>query len=281
LLRPHWVEVTVFVLILGGAVVKSLGFVLTLSRTLFVDALTCVASVVAAYFFMLSSIKARKPPDIDHPYGHGRFLIWSALLTLIVYSFVAGIAVAGLIFWGFSEDLIDPLAAYTAAAGMGLYSGAVYLARGVEHAGSSLAYFSSSEILESAVTLVAVALGSTISPLYDFGGGIVLTSFLFYGLVREARELAPYIVDYAPPDLLKEIENTAKELDLEISDVKVRAFLKGRYRGEVVVKVPEGISLEKAHEIADKLVKELEQKGICVSVHYEPSNKEHHKRRKS
>ncbi len=272
--RTNWVEVSVFALILGGAVVKSLGFALTLSRTLFVDALTCAASVVAGYFFMRASIEAKNPPDADHPYGHGRLLIWSALLTLITYSFVAGIAVAGLIYWGSSEELINPLAAYTATAGMALYSGAVYLARRVEHAGSSLAYFSSSEIIESIITLIAVALGSTISPLYDFGGGIVLTAFLIYGLVREARELAPYVVDYAPPELVKEIEKTARGIGLEVSDVKVRAFLKGRYRGEVVVKVPKGADLRRAHELADKLVKELERRGVCISVHYEPSDRD-------
>jgi len=269
--RSDWVEVSVFALILGGAVVKSLGFALTLSRTLFVDALTCFASVVAGYFFMRASIEAKNPPDADHPYGHGRLLIWSALLTLITYSFVAGVAVAGLIYWGSSEELINPLAAYTAAAGMALYAGAAYLARRVEHAGSSLAYFSSSEILESIITLIAVALGSTVSPLYDYGGGIILTAFLVYGLVREARELAPYVVDYAPPEIAREIRRAAEELGLQVSDVKVRAFLKGRYRGEVVVKVPRGADLERAHEMADRLVKELEKRGVCVSVHYEPS----------
>ena len=267
-------ELAVFALVLGGAVVKTTGFLLTASRALFVDALTCLASVVATYFFARYASLSRKPPDRDHPYGHGRFLIWSALVTLITYSFVAGVAVAGLIYWGASSELISTLAAYTAAAGMILYSGAAYLARRVEHAGSSLAYFSSSEILESIITLIAVALGSTVSPLYDFGGGIVLTAFLIYGLVREARELAPYVVDYAPPGLVKEIEEVAKELGLEVSEVRVRAFLKGRYRGEVVVKVPERVGLERAHELTHKLVKELEQRGICVGVHYEPTGKE-------
>ncbi len=269
-MRKHWVEITVFALIVAGAVVKSLGFILTLSRTLFVDALTCVASIVAGYFFMRASIEAKNPPDADHPYGHGRLLIWSALLTIIAYSFVAGIAVAGLIYWGSSEELIKPLAAYTAAAGIVLYSGAAYLAKRVEHAGSSLAYFSSSEILESIVTLIAVALGSTVSPLYDYGGGVVLSAFLVYGLIRESKELAPYIVDYAPPELVKEIEEVAKELGLDVSEVKMRAFLEGRYRGEVIVKVPKEADLQTAHDLADKLVKELERRGICVSVHYEP-----------
>lgn len=265
-------EVAVLALIVAGAAVKSLGFVLTFSRALFVDMLTCVASVVAAYFFARYAALSREPPDPDHPYGHGRLLIWSALVTLIAYSFVAGIAVAGLIYWGSSEELISPVAAYAAAVGMALYSGAVYFARRVEHAGTSLAYFSSSELLESLVTLVAVALGSTLSPLYDFGGGSALTAFLLYGIVKEARELAPYVVDYAPPKLAEEIEEVAEGLGLRVLDVRLRSFLRGKYVGEVVVTAPAGADLREAHDLTDKLVRELERRGIHVAVHYEPGS---------
>ena len=267
-------EVVVVALVAGGAAVKTYGFVASSSRALFVDAMTCIASVVAAVLFARYSIISRNPPDADHPYGHTRYLILSSILTIIIYSFVAGVSAAGLIYSGTAEDLISPVATYTALAGMALYAGAVYIARRVEQAGSSLAYFSSSEILESVVTLAAVALGSTVSPLYDFGGGVVLTAFLIYGLVREARELVPYVVDYAPPELIREVEEVARGLGLEVSEVRMRAFMKGRYRGEVVVKVPADADLQRAHELADKLVKELERRGICVSVHYEPSNDE-------
>lgn len=69
-------------LVVGIAVFagKLLAYVLTGSNAIFADAMESTVNVVAAAMLVFSLALAAKPPDRDHPYGHGRVEFLSAAI---------------------------------------------------------------------------------------------------------------------------------------------------------------------------------------------------------
>src|SRR5438105_1534028 len=75
---------------------KFSAYLLTGSASVLSDALESIVNVIAAGFAYYSLILATKPPDTEHPYGHGKIeffsagfegaLIGIAAITIIFYS---------------------------------------------------------------------------------------------------------------------------------------------------------------------------------------------------
>ncbi|MFZ1983139.1 MAG: cation diffusion facilitator family transporter [Desulfatitalea sp.] len=74
-LRAIGLSVVVSIALLG---MKFLTYQLTHSSAVLSDALESIINVVAALFASLSIWMAAKPPDPDHPYGHGKIEYFSA-----------------------------------------------------------------------------------------------------------------------------------------------------------------------------------------------------------
>lgn len=68
-------SVTVSALLMG---VKFYGYLLTGSNAILSDALESIINVVASGFALSSVVIASKPPDLSHPYGHGKIEYFSA-----------------------------------------------------------------------------------------------------------------------------------------------------------------------------------------------------------
>jgi cation diffusion facilitator family transporter len=77
--------------LLGG---KFLAYYLTQSNAILSDALESIVNVITGAFAIYSLTLARKPKDMDHPYGHGKIEFISAGIegTLIM---VAGLSIVG------------------------------------------------------------------------------------------------------------------------------------------------------------------------------------------
>ncbi len=81
---------------IGGSV-KTLGAILYGPRSLFVDAHTCIANVVALAFSIRHMHIGIAPPDRDHPYRHHRLALGDSFATIVTYSFVASVAIMKLL----------------------------------------------------------------------------------------------------------------------------------------------------------------------------------------
>jgi cation diffusion facilitator family transporter len=76
-IRAGRLAVVVGVAVFGG---KLLAFALTGSNAIFADAMESTVNVVAAGMLLFALHLSAKPPDHDHPYGHGRVEFLSAAL---------------------------------------------------------------------------------------------------------------------------------------------------------------------------------------------------------
>lgn len=103
-----------------ASLLKIAGGVLYGSNTLFVDAATSFANIISLFTTLAFNRITVIPPDSDHHFGHERYEYAGILSTLIVYSFVAGVALSRLYF--VKEYIVLPEATLYAILAMAIYS---------------------------------------------------------------------------------------------------------------------------------------------------------------
>jgi len=262
--------IAIFTLASLGSIAKIFGGIEFGSRALFIDALTCIANLVAlaltTHFLRLSLA----PPDEDHPYGHYRVALGGPFSTLLAYSFIGGIAVTELI--NVEPYRVSIYAAICAGLGLLLYLGAILRARSVGGALSTYAVFTWTEVFESSITIGAAVGGALLSYVIDYAGAIAITTFIFYELIKEGREFLTIISDITHPELVYKISRDLERHGFKVKYVRIRRVSHNVYQGDVTIVLDPSISLDEAHRIADKVERLLKEKyGVEVVVHVEPA----------
>ena len=242
------------------------------SMAALVDAATCFASIVAGLVSIWAYLKAREPPDIDHSYGHERYLLYGSVVIAVVYSVVLGMVLDRLL-----QRLVNPYYTIELTAplytfiGTVFYAIAVFLASKAGFIGRTYAVFISSEILEGIVTIGSVAGGVLLSNLIDYIGGWVLIAYLAFEIVHELNKYKHVLTDWAEPYMLSLIKRMFSEKGVEVKNIRLRMIMPDKYHGDAIVVVPEDYNIDKAHAIVDEIVKEVKDRlGVDLIVHYEP-----------
>jgi len=249
----------------AGAAVKLVGGLLYCSKALLVDALTCVANLVSLTATLYYYSRSVKPPDSDHPFGHHRLGLVGVIVTLIAYSFVAGLVVRDLI--GTTAYKVGIEAPVFAGIGFALYALAVILSRSMGTSFRVYGVFTASELIESSVVIVASLLGSLYSYLIDLGGALILTAYLVVGLCSTLRELAVLISDTSPhPRVLEEVRRVVESQGARLGMVRLRIIERNRFQGDITIFIDPSTSVEQATRIASNIEEELRRRGIDVIV---------------
>jgi len=263
--------------IVGGAL-KVYGGIVGGSKSVFVDAMTSIANTLAIVLILKFFRAGMEPPDADHHYGHHRLVLGGPISMLMLYSFVAGIIILDIvnsIGRSYEVSYESPLYASIAMIPYGL---SVIIARKSHSIVSSYGGFTAIELIESIVSIASSLGGIMISYVIDFVGALVLTGYLLFELSENFRELVNAVSDVAPKEVISRIQEIVKNHEVEISRVRVRRVIERVYHGDVIVEVNPSTPLDKAHDIADSIEKELKKQGMDIIVHVEPSNKQEKKR---
>ncbi|WP_228546810.1 cation transporter [Hyperthermus butylicus] len=251
----------------AGAIVKIAGVAYG-SRALLVDAATCIANLVALAGVLAYYWASKKPPDVDHPYGHVRLKYGGTLFSLLAYMYVAGFSTLALLdsISGYEVEIGSPLAA---AIGGLLYALAIVAARGIDPVLRVYAGFTASEVFESIVSAISSFLGHSVSYLLDLAGGFIILAYIYH----EAREAYSLLIDMisdraAPETVYQVVEREARLRGLRPVSIKIRRLDEGRYEGDiVVVPIDERMTPDIADLLADELRDTLAVKGIELTIH--------------
>lgn len=265
-----WRVWTVVVSSILGAIAKFIGGYFYGSKALFVDALTSLANLVALIATIYYYSKTHLPPDLDHHFGHHRLGFTGALVTVIAYSFVAGLVVADLLYTKtYSVEVHAPLLALI---GLIFYSIAIYVSRRISEYFGPYSAFTISELLESITVIVASLLGYLYTYIVDYIGAIIIVSYLFYELQDTLRDLVKLLSDVAPPmKLVEETRKTIEKHGVKVERIRLRLVMEGFYQGDITIRLPPNITIEEAHKITDIIERELKNKyNIDVAIHIEP-----------
>jgi len=242
------------------------------------DSLTSVVVIVSAYI-------ARKPPDAEHPYGHGR----AEYLAAVVIALLLG--VAGFEFGKESVARIlapKPLSAPWIIIGVVLLTAAAkewmarYAARLAKRCGNRAltadAWHHRSDAL-STVLVVGSMIGARFGlPWLDGVAGIGISLLLFKVAYDIARDAGNSLLGRAPdPEDVADVKRRAMEVrgvrgvhDVVIHQYGVRRFVSLHVE---TAADPSAVDLHRIAEAVESQVAQSEHGSVCV--HVDPVDRDH------
>ncbi len=261
------------------------------SAALFSDALEAVVNVAASSLALYALVAGAKPADRQHPYGHAKVELLSAVATGAMILLAAILIFQRALHLIFHPMALPPL---TGRLGFGLClnalagccnAGWAVLLRRKARLSPALAADAQhllSDVLTTIGIIVALIAGALLHvPLMDpLIALAIAVQIAVMGSLTVTRSLSG-LLDEAPPaamtariqDLVRLHATGALEAhDLRIRQAGPAAFL------EFHLVVPGGMTVAAAHDICDRIEAALraEMAGVVITIHVEPEAKAKH-----
>ena len=239
-------------------------------------------SDVATSAIMLAGFKiSAKPPDEEHPFGHGRAEYLAGLFV------AAGmVLVGGKLFFSSVEKIIYPAEIEAGLITMFVLSASVaakfflgifyrYAARKINSAALRAAALDSFiDCVATGVVIISIYLWIYFDVNIDGGAGIFVSAFILRGGFSSLKEiLNPLLGDRPNQNLIdgiKKIVADAPEV-LGVHDLIVHSYGARQIFVSMHVEMPATLELLAAHEIIDKLERKLQSAfGVSATLHVDP-----------
>jgi cation diffusion facilitator family transporter len=263
---------------------KFYSFWLTGSSAILSDALESIMNVVASGFALWSVFLASRPPDMDHPYGHGKIEFFSAGFEGALIA-----VAAGGIFWEALPKIVEPralprldfgLLILLGTAGVNLWLGRT-LVRAGKRTRSVAITADGKHILADVYTSAGVLVGLLLvrqTGWYFLDGlvaCVVAANILFIG-AKLVFESSSRLMDAYDPELLDRISSIIAQnrKPIWIDVHRLRAWRAGQLiHMDFHLILPRRMSLEEAHrevmEIEQLLKSQIPGVGEAL-IHAEP-----------
>ncbi len=235
---------------------------------------------VTALTLLAVSIASR-PPDEDHPYGHGKAENVAALVEAIAL-LALSVSIA--------REAVHRLGEPAGGVEAGWYAFGVILlsmavdasrARVLRKAGRELrspalsadALNFSADLLTSVVVLAGLGAVKLGYPSADSYGGLAIAGYVAFVSLRLGRRSIDVLMDRVPQGALARITEAAAAVTgvEEVRRVRLR-YAGGQPQTDVVVGVSRTIPLELAHHLTEEVEEAIRsvEPGADVAVHVEP-----------
>lgn len=254
------------------------------SQAVIADGAESATDVLTSLAVLISIVVATRPPDEDHPYGHGRFEILTGLMVGHVLTLTGVI-----IIW---RSVMVMLGAHHAPASYALWPLAVsivlktflsiYKMRTGKKIGSSAliadAWNDAVDILSGSVALIAVGL-AILSPVVmrqaDPIGGVLVGSIIIVLGFKVVRETTLHLMDTMPESRsMQEIRASALSVTGALAVEKCFARKTGlRYHVDLHLEVDPNLTVWDSHSIAEQVRNKVRHDLPWVAdvlVHVEP-----------
>jgi len=265
----------------SAACVKLLGSVISGSMALLADLADSLVDILSILLALHLFMKSKKPPDIDHPYGHYGFEVLSAVLTSIIM--VVIMIIVGL--FSFlkiqTEHEVGHVGLYFSVISTLLVVISVYTIHKASKRYKSLALRAETrhllvDVVESFIVLGGVTSAVILNPYFDILAALVVIALMGYGIFANLREVSESIVYRFPRKLEREL---IRKLAMSVPEVRGCHAIRVRKLGNAVfvdlhVLVNPMMSIREAHDLAHKIeevIKEKIREIREVIVHVEPS----------
>lgn len=263
-----------------------IGVALTSSSVLFLDAMASLVDVISSIFLIGCMKLAQRPPDQDHPFGHGRYEPLGGLILSLFLIVLGGILLIQQMLGLFKAPLTDhfhPLAWIFPAVAMVIlevaYQSLIRIAKR-EHspalAADAVHYrIDSLTSLVATFTLIVASfwlewghfidhLGATFIAFFMLGVGLIALTKNFYQLMDRI------------PD--REFFKTVRQAALRVVGVEETEKIRIQQYGpdahvDIDIEVNPDLSVAKAHQISQEVRLEIQKAWPAVrdvTVHIEP-----------
>ena len=259
------------------------------SAALYSDALESLVNVFAAVMVMIALKAAAKPADSEHPYGHAKAELLSAVAEggMIIFAAV-------LILERAASTILAPRLPVAPELGLGLNA-----AGGVVNALWALALGRSgatrkfpalaadqAHLIADAITTLGIIGGLSLAilanlPVLDPLIAIAVAAQIAFMGGRTVLRALSALLDRAPPpemvDRIRHLVAIHAAGAIEAHDMRMREAGQSRFL-EFHLVVPGGMTVAESHAICDRIEAALrrEMAGVIITIHVEPDNKAKH-----
>jgi cation diffusion facilitator family transporter len=255
--------------------------VLTGSVALLGDGFHSVFDVGATGLTFFAIRLAARPPDREHPYGHGRAENLAALAESVVMVLVG----AGIVWEAFRRltegtSIRAPGYALAVAGGailVDLWRAAVVRAAARRFASPALeadAMNFTADIGESLAVLIGLAATRMGFPAGDPIAALAVVAAMWIMAVRIGLGSVNVLMDRRPPNLADRVSTAVRGVDgvVELGDLRIRRS-GADVHAEVTVSVGRTSSVERSHDITEAVEAAVAEAvpGATATVHVEPS----------
>ncbi|MBQ3451232.1 MAG: cation transporter [Selenomonadaceae bacterium] len=245
------------------------------------DALNNLSDVATSAIMLAGFRISAKPPDEEHPFGHGRAEYLAGLFV------AAGmILVGGKLFVSSVEKIINPedieagliimfVLSLSVAAKFFLGIFYRYAARKINSAALQAAALDSfTDCLATFVVVISIYLWIYFDVNIDGGAGVFVSAFILRGGFSSLKEILNSLLGDRPNqellDGIKKIVTDAPEV-LGVHDLIVHSYGARRIFVSMHVEMPATLELLTAHEIIDRLERKLQSTfQISATLHVDP-----------
>jgi cation diffusion facilitator family transporter len=260
---------------------KFLAGVISGSIAITADAFNNLSDAGSSTITLLGFKLAGSKPDVDHPFGHGRFEYLSALIVSI-FIVLMGFELAKTSFGKIihpepieSSPLI--IVILIASICVKLYMNYYNRTVGKKINSTAMAATAIDSLSDSVATtavLIATLVGQFTSLRIDGWCGILVALFILYsGFVAAKKTIDPLLGQPPEPEFVDSVDKIVKSHSLVkgIHDMVVHDYGPGRIMVSLHAEVPCDVDIMKIHDEIDNIEVELHQKLGCDAViHMDP-----------
>ncbi|HSP47776.1 MAG TPA: cation diffusion facilitator family transporter [Clostridiaceae bacterium] len=239
------------------------------------------SSVITIFGFKL----ANRPPDEDHPYGHGRFEYLTGLTISVLVMFVGFQFIVSSY-----KRIVQPepvvfewitLFILVLSIMLKLIMHLMYKRLG-KMTGSNTLIATGTDALGDVFTTSVVVLGLVISrfttlPIDGFIGIIIALYIIYNGVTLTLDTIGPIIGEKPDLELVEKIKEKVTSYDkiYGVHDLELHSYGPGKTMATIHAEVPYDIDLVEIHNIVDKIERKVkEELGINLVIHMDPINEE-------
>lgn len=245
------------------------------------DAFNNLTDMAASLVSIIGSKFSNKPPDEEHPLGHGRyeyiatlvvaFIIFTVGLELLKNSYAKIMNPEPVIFSTISLGILI----LSILIKLWMYSYNNYIGKKIN---SSINRATAIDSLNDSIATALVILPMVLSQYSDFpiDGiiGVMVSLLILFSGFSVARDVVKLLLGKAPePDLVNKINEILASGDhiLGTHDLVVHDYGPGRKVASVDAEVPDDLSIVEIHSAIDVLEKKiLKEVGVRIVIHMDP-----------
>lgn len=256
--------------------------ILSASISVIADAFNNLSDAGSSVVTFLGFKLANRPPDREHPFGHGRYEYVAGLGISVVILLVGIELLKGSIEKIFNSAAVTQtgllsvfILIVSVALKLWMYFFNKAISKKIDSAAlNATALDSLTDSVATAIVLIGLVISKFTGLNIDGYLGIVVALFILFTGVSTFRDsLSPLLGNSPDPDFVDKIRETVlqNEMIVGIHDLMVHDYGPGRCIISLHAEVPCDADIIKAHDAIDLAEKTLERKFNCMAtIHMDP-----------
>ncbi len=272
-----WVSIFINIFLF---ILKYWAGIITGSVAILADAWHTLSDSLSSVIVIIGVKVSAKPPDKEHPFGHGRAeliaaILIAALLGFVGYEFISDsikklIDKQEVIFGTIA--IVATVASILLKEGLAQYAFWLWRKTGLATLKAD-ALHHRTDAISSALILVGILLGRYFWWI-DGVLGIVVSIMILVAAYQILNEAVSPILGEAPdPAITKKLTHTASKVtsrDLHIHHVHLHNY-GNHIEMTFHIKMPKDMSVEESHDLTEKLEKQIKiEMNMVATIHVEP-----------